>query len=237
MIIVNADDFGISDAVNRAIVQSFEDGIVSSASIMPNMPSFDDAVRLAYDYHITDKIGFHFNLTEGTPLTESIKSCPRICSDGKSFSYKRNSVWHWSGKEKAAIKEEFKAQIEKLLATGITPTHLDSHQHVHTEIPVFLTIRSLVKEFGITRIRKSKNLGISWKVRPYKLIINSLFRLSGLKTTKYQTKYETPAIVNGSIEYVCHPTMDSENGSIIDAITRDRLTGRYDDITGYSDLK
>lgn len=237
MIIVNADDFGISDAVNKAIIQSFEDGIISSASIMPNMPSFEDAVRLAFEKDITDRIGFHFNLTEGIPLTDSIKSCPRLCSDGKSFSYRRNSVWHWSRKEKEAIREEFKAQLERLKSAGITPTHLDSHQHVHTEIPVFMTIRGLVKNMGITKIRRSKNLDISWKVRPYKLIINTLFRLSGLKTTRYLTRFQTPASVNGSIEYVCHPIVDPANGCIVDAITHEKLEKRYEVITGYSDLK
>ena len=65
-IIVNADDYAGSSTINKAIIELFNNGIVNSTSIMANMPAFDEAVELAHKYKITDKIGVHLVLTEGS---------------------------------------------------------------------------------------------------------------------------------------------------------------------------
>ncbi len=236
MIIVNADDFGISDIVNQAIIRSFEFGIVSSTTIMANMPAFDNAVDLAYKNKITDCIGLHFNLMEGTPLTATIRECPRLCKDGENLSYKRNSVFRWSKKEKIAIREEFCAQYDKVVRAGIIPTHLDSHLHVHTEIPLFLVIRDLIKDKNICKIRRSRNLGVSVKVMPYKYIINTLYRMSKLTMTRYFTEYETQNRIINDIELMCHPTIDLKTDNLIDAMTGKQLSFNYPELISYKDL-
>lgn len=235
MIIVNADDFGLSESVNKAIIKAFEEGIISSTTIMANMPMFEEAVKLAYENGIQDSIGLHFNLMEGIPLSNSIKKCSRICSDGIHFSYKRNSVFRWTKEEKDAIREEFKSQYNRVIETGITPTHLDSHLHVHTEIPIYLIIKDLIKELGIKKIRKSRNLGVSFKTWPYKFVINSLFKIDNLKTTKFFSGYESSNI-DDDIELMCHPTISTSNGNIIDAMTGDILQKKYNCIISYKDL-
>ena len=68
--IVIADDFGLSEEVNAAIVEAFDRGLLTGASIIANMPAFEEACELAAEHGFQDRVGTHLNLTEGTPLTE-----------------------------------------------------------------------------------------------------------------------------------------------------------------------
>jgi chitin disaccharide deacetylase len=75
-IVVNADDFGASRRINQAILQAFEKRLISSATIMANMPAFEEACRLARQNDLQRGIGLYLNLTEGKPLTREIAECP-----------------------------------------------------------------------------------------------------------------------------------------------------------------
>src|SRR5260370_42450098 len=74
-IIVNADDFGMSAEVNRAIVEAFENNVISSTTLMANMPGFDEACELAHRHRLVSKIGLHLNLTAVYPLSSPIRRC------------------------------------------------------------------------------------------------------------------------------------------------------------------
>jgi predicted glycoside hydrolase/deacetylase ChbG (UPF0249 family) len=74
-LILNADDFGYSEAVNRAILSAFESSLVTSTSIMANMPGFDDAIGMVGRGNVVgQKVGVHLNLTEGFALSGSYLS-------------------------------------------------------------------------------------------------------------------------------------------------------------------
>ena len=91
-LIVNADDFGYSAQVNEAIVKAFADGLVSSTTLMPNMPGFDDAVALIRQGRIpADSTGVHLNLFEGEPLTEQMKACRVFCGEDGRLSLSGSS--------------------------------------------------------------------------------------------------------------------------------------------------
>jgi predicted glycoside hydrolase/deacetylase ChbG (UPF0249 family) len=62
-IIANADDFGLNDEVNQAIVEAFEKHMISSATLMANMPGFEEACELAHRHGLLGRIGVHLNLT------------------------------------------------------------------------------------------------------------------------------------------------------------------------------
>src|SRR4029077_13081797 len=70
-LIINADDFGLSEGINRGIIEGFRAGAITSTSVMVGMPAFGDAVRLAHDAK-TLGIGLHFSLTAGRPLTRAL---------------------------------------------------------------------------------------------------------------------------------------------------------------------
>ena len=185
-LIVNADDFGYSEAVNGAILHGFESSLVTSTSIMANMPGFDDAVGLAGGHDIlVQKVGLHLNLTEGFPLSRTLRACPAFCGeDGRLVYHHDRPLFRLSRKERAAVYDELRLQLERVLAAGIRPTHLDSHHHVHTEWAIAPLGCRVARTYGIHRIRLTRNMGPvqGWGRRWYKKLFNYWFlgRHSGL---------------------------------------------------------
>lgn len=126
-LIVNADDFGLSRGVNFGIIDAMHHGIVRSTTLMASGPAFDHAVELGKGNKALG-IGIHLTLTWGYPLVSGHKTL--VDEQGKfhKLAYVEN---HTDCLDPAEIEKEFTAQIEKVLASGIEPTHLDSHHHVH----------------------------------------------------------------------------------------------------------
>src|SRR5712672_1191198 len=107
-IIVNADDFGMSAEVNRAIVEAFENNVISSTTLMANMPGFDEACELAHRHRLVSKIGLHLNLTSGYPLSSPIRRCARLCDTNGMFRARQTRF--------RLSKEEVRGRwVEKLL--------------------------------------------------------------------------------------------------------------------------
>ncbi len=185
-LIVNADDFGYSEAVNRAIVSGFESALLTSTSIMANMPGFDHAVGLIHRHPVLQqKVGIHLNLTEGFPLSQALAVCPTFCGEDGRFTYDRDrSLFRLGRKEREAVDSELRMQLERVLAAGIRPSHLDSHHHVHTEWAIAPLVCRLARSYGIRRIRLTRNMGLapSRAKRWYKKLFNYRFlgRHSGL---------------------------------------------------------
>lgn len=153
-LIVNADDFGLTAGVNRAIIEGHTRGAITSATLMANMPAFDAAVRLAQD-HPSLGVGLHINITQGRPVAEA--------SRVGSLINDRGEFWGTSG---AILKRmlagrlkiedvviELRAQIEKALKTGLRLTHVDSHKHTHALPQICEAIISTIKEYGINAVR------------------------------------------------------------------------------------
>ncbi|MGL5042705.1 MAG: carbohydrate deacetylase [Culicoidibacterales bacterium] len=125
-VIINADDFGYSRAVNFGIIDTFTNGILTSATIMANMKGFDHAVSLA-KAHPQLGIGVHLTLTCGNPILADV---PTLVSAQKfrklAFYQEAFSI------NLEELYREWDAQIQKVYASGLRPTHLDSHHHIHT---------------------------------------------------------------------------------------------------------
>lgn len=217
-LIVNADDFGLSKEVNEAIYQCFKNGYISYTTAMANMPYIEEGIEIAKKNGFIDRIGMHFNIIEGKPITSKILNCSRFCDEKGMFCYKRNSILFLTSKEKNAIKEEFEAQFYKLESLGVNITHLDSHQHIHTEIPIYLAIRKSIKKTTIKTLRISRNLGVRNIVKLYKWIYNRIIRLDGYSTTKFMGVFRNDIrdIYKNDTELMCHP-LYSDN-KIIDSV-------------------
>ena len=209
-VIVNADDFGMNHNVNLAIDYCFKKNIISSTTIMANMPGFDEAVKLACIGKYDKYVGIHFNLVEGVPLSYSIKYCNRICKNGK-FIYKHNSILFWSKREKKAIREEFITQIEVCRSKGILLSHCDSHCHIHSELPMFFIMYKILKQYGIKKIRIALNYGNNSSLlkKIYKFVFVQILHFLGFTTTSYFSSLYTPINLDSDkwIELMCHPSM------------------------------
>lgn len=190
-LIVNADDFGYSEAVNRAIVSGFESSLVNSTSLMANMPGFDHAIGLIRKHPFLQRhVGLHLNLTEGYALSRALPAFPTFCgTDGRLIYHRERPLFRLSRRERAAVYEEMEMQLERVMAAGIRPTHLDSHHHTHTEWAIAPLVCRLARANGIGRVRLSRNMGLvpSRLKRGYKKVFNHWFLgpRSGLNNTDY----------------------------------------------------
>jgi chitin disaccharide deacetylase len=219
-IIVNADDFGMSSATNSAIVEAFQKRLVSTTTIMANMPAFDEAVDLARRFGLLRCVGVHLNITQGLAMTSAIRCCRRFCDETGGFR-PRTTTLRLSRNESAAIEMEIEAQVRACLARGLKLPHLDSHHHVHTEWAIGSAVIRVARRYGILAIRLSRNCGpkISVSHRIYKLIYNGRLRLNGLACTEYFGSVTDVQTILGNthanIEVMVHPRRDA-NGALVD---------------------
>jgi len=152
-LIVNADDFGIAEAVNRGIAEAHDRGIVTSASIMATGQSFEHAVALARQRPNLG-IGVHLVLTEQRPLAGA--HVPTLVGADGSFA---SHAVELAGRQLSArislrdVKVELDAQIRRVRAAGLAVTHLDGHQHVHVLPGVARVVVELAAAHGIVAVR------------------------------------------------------------------------------------
>ncbi len=137
-IIINADDFGLSKGINSGIIKAYQEGILTSASLIVNMPGFEDAVKLAKE-NLGLGVGIHINIIRGKPILhfDKVKS---FTDDRGYFLQNPLKVLMTMCTRKLNLKElemECRAQIEKGLQHGIAITHIDSEKHLHLLRPIF----------------------------------------------------------------------------------------------------
>jgi chitin disaccharide deacetylase len=153
-LIVNADDFGLTSGVNRAIIEGHTRGAVTSATLMANMSAFDSAVRLAKE-HPSLGVGLHINITQGRPVAEALR-VGSLLNDRGEFWGTSGAVFKRLLAGRLKIEEvvvELRAQIEKALNAGLRLTHVDSHKHTHALPQICEAIISTVKDYGINAVR------------------------------------------------------------------------------------
>lgn len=131
-LILNADDFGLSPSVNKGIVECYNSGLISSTTMMMNTPYTDEAISLAKENNIKN-IGIHLNLTYGKSVLPN-SEVPSLVDERGVFHYVCMLGYYTQYLD---AKKELRAQIEKFLASGLKPTHLD-HHHYFNEIPNIL---------------------------------------------------------------------------------------------------
>lgn len=217
-IIINADDFGLSKDVNQAISSAFKLGLISSSSIITNMDGFDDALGIIYKNGLNGKVGIHLNLSEGKPLSKKILICPRIVDHRGNLDFQRNSNFILTKEEREAIFEELEFQLLKLIKSGIHPTHIDSHHHIHTEWSIGSQVIKLARKHNIQSIRLSRNSGTGINIikKIYKFIFNTRLRFHGFWTTDYFGDFSDlmNKKLSQNLELMVHPLL--EKNEIVD---------------------
>lgn len=144
VLIVNADDFGLSKGQNYGIVEACRNGVVTSTTALINGAAIDHAVQLSRDIPEL-AVGMHFVLTLGRPLT----AMPGLTRDGVL------GKWIWQMAEEDTlpldeISQELAAQYQRFIDLfGREPTHLDSHHHVHMFPQIFPIVAGFAAQKGI----------------------------------------------------------------------------------------
>ena len=157
-LIVNADDFGLTAGVNRAIVETHIGGVVSSATLMANGARFDDAVTAARSAPNLS-VGCHVVLVDGTPVSPpgALDTLVAIRSAEPDKFYSSLSAFAaramLGGFDRDQLVAEITAQIRKIQATGLQVTHLDTHKHAHIFPEVLTALLRAARMCGVRAIR------------------------------------------------------------------------------------
>lgn len=155
-LIVNADDLGISEVVNRATFDFIERGRITSATLLANGPSIEEACSQLNRYP-NCSFGAHLNVTEFRPLSGSHSIRPILNDDGafEEFGIRQVPI---DRELSQGIFEEFCAQIDRLYSLGVQISHIDSHHYVLSIPRMFFILKRVQKRYGIRKARISRNI-------------------------------------------------------------------------------
>ena len=157
-LIVNADDFGLHPLINAGIIKGHQEGFITSTSLMPSAPCWQEAVRLAKENPRLG-IGVHLTLVGGVPSVLPKEKVSSLLDDDGFFlpDYVAFAKRYYSGAVKRSeLEAELRAQLERALSCGVNITHIDSHQHTHVLPGINSLVLKLSNEYNIIRVRIPK---------------------------------------------------------------------------------
>lgn len=211
-LVVNADDFGFTPGVNRGILEAHRHGILTAATLMATGAAFDDAVRLARETPSLD-VGCHLVVVGDPPFPRTVAQ-----------------LIHALALKRIRIYDELAAQVRRILASGLRPTHLDTHKHTHLLPPVLDAVARISEEFGIPWVRRPFDFpftaaGVSRSRRMTRRVMAGMrgrfapvLNKHGCRSTDHFAgfqitgRYDAPELVRlihalpeGSTELMCHP--------------------------------
>ena len=233
-LIVNADDFGLTPGVNRGILRAFQDGIVTSASLLVTGRAFEEGVALGRQNPDLD-VGLHLALVEERPvlgrealptLVDETGRFPRTSGEFLRRAFLGRIRWD-------EVEREIAAQIARFQKTGLRLSHLNSHQHLHIFPPVFQIVKRLIggmdnvwirnptgpwrKSAGVRMGRWAEQLGLNLTCLSARGLHRSPplqmpdgmygFEVGGCLTL-YALEQILRNIPEGLYELICHPGED-----------------------------
>lgn len=154
--------------MTEGIIRAHREGIVTSTTLMTNRPGAGQAAALALENPRLG-VGVHLNLTAGQPVLPP-ESVPSLVGRDGRF---RKDYWRLRFQaDREAIRREWRAQIQRFLEFGLTPTHLDSHHYSHLVPDLFHIACQLAEEFGIPAIRTIP--GSDWPLGATQMVLRPM---------------------------------------------------------------
>ncbi len=156
-ILLNADDFGRHSLINQAVETGVTKGILRSATLMPGGDAFEEAVEIAKKQKELG-VGIHFTLVNGHPILPPSEIPSLVASDGNFHDNHGIFVKRFlRGKIRLnEVRSELAAQLNKMNRAGLSLSHADSHQHMHTLPGILSIVLELSAAAGIHAIRAPK---------------------------------------------------------------------------------
>ena len=235
-VVINADDFGYSSEVNKAIEHALRMGRISSATLMANGPSINEAIAMARQFPAAS-FGIHLNLTEFAPLSSVLGLQRAGLVDGDGLFLGNLRSLRPSPSLLQACFDELDAQIHFLQANGIKLSHIDSHHHIHTVAWLFPVIYGLQSKYRIRKVRNTMNVyslsserPLSVKLRIGKALWQAMNAVCGSRFTQVFTGVhiflENPTRKEfaraQSIELMCHPGQKGFEGETDELLRAER---------------
>ena len=178
-LIINADDHGACRAVNAAVQQLAAAGLLGGVSVLANGRWWLEAADFLRD-HPEVSAGIHLNAVEGRPVSAA-PAIPAITGANGLFVGLRALLKSWMLRPLAvgrAVETEWRAQIERLMRSGVMLTHADSHQHVHAFPPAYRCAVRLCREYRIPALRHPRECGTRPERRASSLALRISLALS-----------------------------------------------------------
>lgn len=172
-LIVNADDLAMTPGTNNAIFKGYDNGVITHTSIMANGDYFTEAIE-GLQSRKGLGVGIHLNLTYGKALRPN----PLYSDTRGVFNLGYLKLLIKSAYDKKflqAVEQEFEQQILRVVNTGLSVTHIDSHRHIHLIPAIYPVVVKLARKYNIPRIRLVKeNMIDSFLLsRRYNFILNA----------------------------------------------------------------
>ncbi|WP_372384791.1 carbohydrate deacetylase [Vibrio sp. BS-M-Sm-2] len=208
-LILNADDFGLTESVNHGIVDCFKAGIVKSTTIMMNQPGTQHAIEL-YHQSLVPELGLHFTVTAGKPL-----SAPELIPslvDNQGYFLDKATLFNKTDVVEEEVRLELNAQYQAAITAGLKINHIDSHHFGGVFKPLKAAFTRTVNQIGLP-VRRIDNIlsgQVSLSVATPDAFDMRFFdegvSLAGLQDLlmSYQT-----AMPNGTVELMCHPALSA----------------------------
>ncbi len=175
ILIVNADDLGLSDGVTEGIVQAWREGVVTSTSAMINMDGAPERVAEVQRTYPELPIGLHINITAGRPVLPPDRVPTLVDREGRFYTVDEIPL-RLLDMSLAELRAELEAQAERLLETGVRFTHFDYHHHmVVLYTPFFSVVRELARRYNVP-VRQPVPASVSGAVRFPSAMKNSAAR-------------------------------------------------------------
>jgi predicted glycoside hydrolase/deacetylase ChbG (UPF0249 family) len=208
-LVINADDFGFTPDVNAGIIHAHREVVLTATTLMANGEAFEDAVRCARETPALD-IGCHLVLVQGSSLVS-----------GRPLPETARQLLLALARRQIDVYQELRVQIDKILSSGLRPTHLDSHKHTHALPGIFRVVVRLAHEFSIPYVRLPFDATVPFArrscdfarrrysqwARGYNICMTDHFmgfRLTGSLTEKTFAA-AICSLPDGMTEFMCHP--------------------------------
>jgi chitin disaccharide deacetylase len=184
-LIINGDDFGYSEAVNRAIVLAHREGVLTSCSLLVNEGAASQAVELAR-LNPGLAVGLHLALVHGRAALPH-EEIPHITDTNGDFTaspFRAGVHYYFGPAARSEVRREMRAQFGRFAATGLRFSHVDGHAHLHQHPVIFNELIKLCEEFGVRRVRVVKgemrlSLKLDRKNLTAKLVLGTVYNLLG----------------------------------------------------------
>jgi chitin disaccharide deacetylase len=215
-LIFNADDFGFTRDVNEGIVEAHRNGVLTATTLMANGDAFEHAVVCARETPSLD-VGIHLVLVQGQSVAAPGKRLPSSLQELARALLRRE----------IQVYDEAVAQVRRVIAAGIQPSHIDTHKHTHLFPAVLEAVAKIAKEFEIPWVRRPFDYGTGAGAGVVKQVVAAGMKvmrprfakaLTGLRMTDHFTGFgltgtlDLPAMLStlktlpaGLTEFMCHP--------------------------------
>ncbi|MDD5130873.1 MAG: ChbG/HpnK family deacetylase [Candidatus Omnitrophica bacterium] len=255
LLVINADDFAMTNPISSGIADLCRRQVVTSVSIIATTPALESSLELIRDLDIDT--GIHLTLNAGRPLSMHKNHPAFVDRDGDFWKTPMHNPWLYlmaSRPMQSTIHDEFKMQIELLRCHGIKLTHLDSHFHIHLFPALAPVIKDLMREYHIPYMRRPIGRSFLFDLRQplYGFItcssylcfrheqINSLSlygfreagRLNEESLKKIFNEMDIPAA-----ELIVHPGLESSDNSHFYSVIPMHLKREFDALTSLATQK